>query len=386
MTPFIDHYGKIHITFFISEDWYFCSHRLPIAQEIIKKGGRVTLITRVDRCGEEIKKEGIRLISLKRFKRRMQSPVRELLSILECIRIYKRESSQIVHQVALKPIIYGTIAARMTGVKGIVNAFAGMGSLFTSDTSKHTSVQRMIMLFLRILFKSQNVHLIFQNDHDLNLFLKHRVINKNQAILIRGSGVNLQLFCSEPAPTGLPVVLLPSRILRDKGVGEFVEAAKLVNDGNKRARFVLVGAPDPENPSSIDSSIISKWVDAGWVEWWGYHTNMPEVYSKSQIVCLPSYREGLPKVLLEAAASCRAVITTDTIGCHDIVKHGVNGLLIPPRDAIALAVAISYLLTHPEERYRMGLNGREMVEDGFTLEKTIEDTLSFYRSLLPQQS
>ena len=376
----------MRITFFISEDWYFCSHRLPIAQEIIKKGGRVTLITRVDKCEEEIKKEGIRLISLRKFKRRLQSPLVEFLSILECIRIYKKESPQIVHQVALKPIIYGTIAARIAGAKSIVNAFAGMGSLFTSDTSKHTSLQKIVMFFMRILFKSQNVHLIFQNDHDLNLFLKHRVIKQNQAILIRGSGVNLKSYCTEPVPAGLPVVLLPSRMLRDKGVGEFVEAAKMVNDKNKKARFVLVGSPDPENPSSIKSSIISKWVDAGWVEWWGYQTDMPDVYAKSQIVCLPSYREGLPKVILEAAASCRAVITTNTIGCHDIVKHGVNGLLIPPRDATALAVAISYLLSHPEESYRMGLNGREMVEDGFTLEKTIEDTLSLYKSLLLQQS
>jgi glycosyltransferase involved in cell wall biosynthesis len=374
------------ITFFISEDWYFCSHRLPIAQEIIKRGGRVTLITRVDKCEEEIKKEGIRLISLRKFKRRLQSPLIEFLSILECIRIYKRESSQIVHQVALKTIIYGTIAARIAGAKSIVNAFAGMGSLFTTDTSKHTSLQGIVMLFLRILFKSQKVHLIFQNEHDLKLFVKHRVIKKKQAILIRGSGVNLKSYCTEPVPAGLPVVLLPSRMLRDKGVGEFVEAAKLVNDKNKKARFVLVGAPDPENPSSIKSSIISKWVDSGWVEWWGYQTDMPDVYSKSQIVCLPSYREGLPKVLLEAAASCRAVITTDTVGCHDIVKHGVNGLLIPPRDATALAVAILYLLTHPEESYRMGLNGRDMVENGFTLEKTIEDTLSLYKSLLLQQS
>jgi glycosyltransferase involved in cell wall biosynthesis len=376
----------LNITFFISEDWYFCSHRLPIAQEIIKKGGRVTLITRVDKCEEEIKKAGIRLISLRKFKRRLQPPLIEFLSILECIRIYKKESPQIVHQVALKPIIYGTIAARITGAKSVVNAFAGMGSLFTSDSSKHTSLQRVVMFFLRILFKSQNVHLIFQNEHDLKLFVKHRVIKKKQAILIRGSGVNLKSYCTEPVPAGLPVVLLPSRMLRDKGVGEFVEAAKLVNDKNKKARFVLVGAPDPENPSSIKSSIISKWVDSGWVEWWGYQTDMPDVYSKSQIVCLPSYREGLPKVLLEAAASCRAVITTDTVGCHDIVKHGVNGLLIPPRDATALAVAILYLLTHPEESYRMGLNGRDMVENGFTLEKTIEDTLSLYKSLLLQQS
>ena len=376
----------MNIAFFISEDWYFCSHRLPIAREIIKRGGRVTLITRVGRCEKEIKKEGIRLVSLRRFRRRLQSPLSELLSILECIRIFKKESPQIVHQVALKPIIFGTIAARIVGIKIIVNAFAGMGSLFISDTSKNFALQRVILLFLRILFRPQNVRLIFQNDHDLNLFLKHRVINKKQAILIRGSGVNLSLFDSEPAPPGLPVVLLPSRMLRDKGVYEFVEAAKIVNKNRKIARFALVGAPDPENPSSIDSSIINKWVDDGWVEWWGFHRDMPEIYSQSQIVCLPSYREGLPKVLLEAAASCRAVITTDTVGCHDIVKHGVNGLLIPPRDAIALAVAISYLLTHPAERKRMGLNGREMVEDGYTLEKSIEDTISIYRSVIPQQS
>ena len=386
MTPFIDHYGKIHITFFISEDWYFCSHRLPIAREIIKRGGKVTLITRVDRCENDIKNEGICLISLKRFKRHLQSPLSELWSFWECFRIYKVESPQIVHQVALKPIIYGTIAARLTGTRNIVNAFAGMGSVFISEKTKHKSFQKMILLFLRILFKPQNVRLIFQNDHDLNLFLKHRVIKKNQAILIRGSGVNLHLFKSVPEPSGRPVVLLPSRMLRDKGVGEFVEAAKLVNNGRKIARFALVGMPDPENPSSIDASHIKKWVDAGWVEWWGYRRDMPEVYAQSNVVCLPSYREGLPKVLLEAAACGRAVITTDTVGCNDIVKHGVNGLLVPTRDAIALADAILYLLGHPEDRKCMGLNGRKLVEHGFTLEKSLKDTISFYQSIILQQT
>ena len=376
-------FKNLDITFFISEDWYFCSHRLPIARGIIEHGGNVTLITRVDRYGEKIKKENIRLIPLKRFKRRIQSPLLEFFSFLECLLIYRRESPKIVHQVALKPVIYGTIAARLVGVKNIVNAFAGMGSLFISEKSNYTLRQKIFLLIFRLLFKSKNVRLILQNDNDLNLLLKYRVVNKDQVVLIRGSGVDLQLFKTTSEPPGKPVVLLPSRMLWDKGVGEFVEAAKLLNNRKKIARFVLVGAPDPDNPRSIDPSRIHKWVDAGWVEWWGHRRDMPHVYARSHIVCLPSYyREGLPKVLLEAAASCRAIITSDTVGCRDVVKHGENGLLVPSRNATELADSILYLLIHPEVRKCMGIKGRKMVERGFSQEKSIGDTIDFYQSIL----
>ena len=379
-------FKNLDVTFFISEDWYFCSHRLPIAQSIIEGGGKVALITHVDQCGEQIRKEGIRLIPLKRFKRRIQSPLSEFLSLLEIIRIYRKESPRLVHQVALKPIVYGTIAARLVGVKSIVNAFAGMGFLFISENSRRAVEQRILSLIFRLLFKIPNVRLILQNDYDLEMLLKHRVINRDRAAIIRGSGVNLQTFRSVPEPPGKPLVILPSRMLWDKGVGEFVEAVKHLNNGRKIARFVLVGAPDPDNPRSIAPACIQKWVDKGLVEWWGNRRDMPHVYAQSHIVCLPSYREGLPKVLLEAAACRRAIVTSHTVGCSDVVKNGVNGLLVPSRNATALADAISYLLTHPEIRKRMGFKGRDMVERNFSQEKSVNETISLYQLISNQPS
>ena len=382
----IHNFRDLDITFFVSEDWYFCSHRLPIARSIIKHGGKVTLITRVGQCGKQIQREGIRLIPLKRFRRRIQSPLLEFLSLLEIIRIYRQESPQLVHQVALKPIVYGTIAAWLVGIKSIVNAFAGMGFFFISENSKRTVGERILSLIFRLIFKMTNVRLILQNDNDLNMLLKNLVINRDRTVLIRGSGVDLQTFRSAPEPPGKPLVILPSRMLWDKGVGEFVEAVKRLNNGRKIARFVLVGAPDPDNPRSITPACIQKWVDKGLVEWWGNRKDMPHVYTLSHIVCLPSYREGLPKVLLEAAACRRAIVTSNTVGCSDVVKNGVNGLLVPSRNATALADAISYLLTHPEIRKRMGFKGREMVENNFSQEKSVNETISLYQSLSNQSA
>jgi glycosyltransferase involved in cell wall biosynthesis len=212
------------------------------------------------------------------------------------------------------------------------------------------------------------------------------VINRDRTVLIRGSGVDLQTFRSAPEPPGKPLVVLPSRMLWDKGVGEFVEAVRRLNNGRKIARFVLVGAPDPDNPRSINPIRIQKWVNEGLVEWWGNRRDMPHVYAQSHIVCLPSYREGLPKVLLEAAACRRAIITSHTVGCSEVVKNGINGLLVPSRNATALADAISYLLAHPEIRKRMGCKGREMVESNFSQEKAVDETISLYQSISNQSS
>ena len=373
---------KRKLLYFISEDWYFWSHRLPLAKAARDSGLDVSITTRVSNFKESIYKEHLNLIPLKKFKRRIQSPLKELQSILELLIIYWKVRPDIAHHVALKPIIYGTIAARLTGVDSIINALAGLGFLFTAENKNVSFFQRIALLLLRFLFNSRKVRLILQNTDDMHLMLSHDVVGKDQVVLIKGSGVNTQSFipCSEPL--GLPVVLLPSRMLWDKGVGEFVKAARLLNSDDRIARFVLVGAPDPENPASIPVTLLNKWKADGDIEWWGHRSDMPEVLAQSHIVCLPSYREGLPKVLLEASATGRPIVTTNTTGCKEVVRQGVNGLLVPPRNTDALINALRTLLDNPKLRVSMGKRGREIVIKEFSEEKIVCETNILYYSML----
>jgi glycosyltransferase involved in cell wall biosynthesis len=374
--------SKPKLMFFISEDWYFWSHRLPIAIAARDTGWEVYLVTRVSTFKERIQKENIHLIPLTKFRRRLQSPVKELLSFYEILKIYQKIKPDIIHQVAFKPVILGTVAARIAGIRRIIDAFAGMGFLFTSENKKKAIFKRLVFFFLRRIFDTERVYLIFQNAEDLNLMISERIISQDQAEIIKGSGVNLKAFHKSNEPPEPPIVLLPSRMLWDKGVGEFVQAAKIINSNGLRARFVLVGAPDPENPASIPTQKLKEWHTSKIVEWWGQQDDMPTIYDRAHIVCLPSYREGLPKVLLEAGASGKPVVTANTTGCRDIIKDGKNGFLVEPLNPDELANAIKKLLDDAELRKTMGMRAMQIVEEEFSEEKIVNHTLSLYHKIL----
>jgi len=373
---------KPKILFFISEDWYFWSHRLSIARAARDTGWDVYLVTRVSTFRERIQKENIHLIPLTKFRRRLQFPVKELLSFYEILNIYQKIKPDIIHQVAFKPVILGTIAARIAGIRRIINAFAGMGYLFTSEKKRKVIFKRLVFFFLRRIFDTERAYLIFQNTEDLNLMTSEKIISQDQAVIIKGSGVNLQVFHKSNEAPGLPLVLLPSRMLWDKGVGEFVQAAKIINSNGLEARFVLVGAPDPENPASIPTQKLKEWHTSKIVEWWGQQDDMPTIYDRAHIVCLPSYREGLPKVLLEAGASGKPVVTANTTGCRDIIKDGKNGFLVEPLNPDELANAIKKLLDDAELRKTMGMRAMQIVEEEFSEEKIVNHTLSLYNKIL----
>ncbi len=374
--------NKPKLVLFISEDWYFWSHRLPIALAARDANWDVYLTTRISTLRERIQKENISLIPLNKFRRRLQSPAKEFLSFVELFNIYRKIKPDIVHQVAFKPVIIGTIAARIARVQRIINAFAGLGFLFTSKNKKKAILKRLALYILRTVFNTKRVRLILQNADDLNLMLSKKIISKDQAVLIKGSGVNLQTFHPQSKPSNPPLVLLPSRMLWDKGVGEFVQAARLINANSQKARFVLAGAPDPENPASIPTAQLKDWHNAGIIEWWGQQDDMPSIYSQAQVVCLPSYREGLPKVLLEAGASGKPVVATDTIGCRNIIKNRENGLLVNARNSDDLANAINKLLDDPDLRKSMGARGREIVEKEYSEEIIVNSTLALYQDMM----
>lgn len=365
------------LLFLVTEDWYFCSHRLPLAIAALEAGFDVAVATRVREHGQIIQDAGISVIPFE-LSRRGGNP---LMEIVRLVRLYLRERPAIIHHVAMKPVLYGSIAARLSCVRNVVNAVAGLGWLFISGGIAAQMLRPVVRSLLVHLLAAPGMRSIVQNSDDLMLLIKLGV-PQDRLHLIRGAGVDTVAFAPTAEPAGSVTVVLVARMLWDKGVGEFVEAAKHLYDEGIKARFVLVGVPDPANPSAVPLDTLRGWNGKFGVEWWGHRADMPQVLADAHIVCLPSYREGLPKTLLEAAACGRPIVTSDAPGCREIVRDGDNGLLVPVKDATALAVALKSLIINKDLRYKMGVRGRERVLKEFTMEKVIEETLMVYRELV----
>lgn len=370
------------LLFLQTEDWTFWSHRMPLARAAKAAGYEVVIAVRAEAHCERIRAEGFRVIGLD-WRRNSVNPVRELFMLLSIIRLYAREKPDIVHQVTAKPIFYGTIAARLTGVRAIVNTLTGLGSMFSSNTWKARLVRPGMRAGFKAALSARNSRTIFQNRDDLALFVSGGLVDAEKTVLIRGSGVDIGKFDQKPEPDGVPLVILPARMIWEKGVREFVEAARLSTAGGVRARFALLGDRDAENPAAIPSAQLARWKKEGPVEWWGNRTDMPDVISRAHIVCLPSYYgEGLPKALLEGAACGRALVAADVPGSREIVRHEDTGLLVPPRNAAALAAALRRLIEDKPLRERLGSRARQMVSREFSEEKVVGLTLDVYRELL----
>ncbi len=370
--------GKL--LFVVTEDWYFCSHRLPLAVAAREAGYEVAVATRVDRHGGAIEAAGLRLIPLRRLRRRSGNPLRELAALLELWRIFRRERPGLVHLVALKPVIYGGLAARLAGVPHRVAAIAGMGHLFTAGDRRTRLLAGLVRGLYRLALGGGDTRVIVQNPDDREILAGTGITAPERCRLIRGSGVDLSRFTPRPEPGGPMTVMLASRLLWTKGVGEFVAAARSLRE--EGIRFVLVGDPDPENPAAIDDSTLEDWVAEGVIEHWGWQEEMAGVLAQAHVVCLPSWREGLPKVLLEGAALERALVATDVPGCREVVVGGRTGLLVPPRDAVALAEAIRRLVADPGLRRRLARAARERVKQEFSLERVISETLALYQEVV----
>tara|TARA_B100000686_G_scaffold111863_1_gene119305 strand:- start:276 stop:1448 length:1173 start_codon:yes stop_codon:yes gene_type:complete len=373
--------NELRIIYLITEDWYFWSHRLSLARAAKKAGFKVTIITRVKSYKDHIEKEGFHLIPIN-LVRSSKNLILELWSFFEILKIYLREKPDIVHHVALKPILYGTWAARFASIPCVVNLFAGVTTKFHVDKWKSVILQKIVDLVFRLGFFGGRAFAIFQNSFDKKSFLEKGILKEENTGLISGSGVDIIRFNITPEPLGVPLVILASRMLWDKGVGEFVEAAKILKKEKVNCRMALVGNPDFENPDPLPQSLIEQWESEGLVEWWKNREDMPVVFSISNIVCLPSYHEGCPKVLIEAAACGRAIVATDVPGCREVVSQNENGLLVPVKNPEALAESIKILVQSPKKRAQMGKRGREIAVEKFSEEKVVKKTLDIYNMLL----
>ncbi len=363
----------MRLLFVVTEDWYFVSHRLQLALSAKAAGYEVTVITRCSKQCEAIRAQGIEVIPFE-MARRGLNPLGLMREVLALACIYRQLKPDIVHHVALRPVVVGGLAARLSGVRRVVSAIAGLGFAFTAG--RDGLLQAALRGLLRIALARGAV--IVQNADD-GAQVKRLGVAVQRLHLIAGAGVDVARFQPQHEPWGTPVVMLASRLLWDKGVGEFVAAARQLRG---RARYVLVGAPDEGNPASVAEHDIAAWQGEGVVEWWGHREDMAATLKEASIVCLPSYREGLPKVLLEAMACGKPCITTEAPGCRDAVRDGDNGLLVPVKDANALATAIARLLDDPELRRHMGERGRQRAVEEFSQERVIEATLSVYREVL----
>lgn len=370
------------LLFIVTEDWFFRSHFLDRALAAKSAGFDVIVAAKEGADAATIRRHGLRFLPLP-FDRRSLNPLHELQTILAIRRLCRAETPAIQHHVALKPIIYGSLIGAVLGGSRIVNAPVGMGFVYTASTGMTRWLRPLVTAALRLLLNPKGSKVIVENRDDLRDMVAARLVRPEDAILIRGAGVDIGLFRQSAEPPGPPLVVLAGRMLWDKGIAEFVEAARLLTAEGIAARFVLVGAPDEANPRSASRPDLEAWAATGPVEWWGHRTDMPGVLAGCHIACLPSYREGLPKFLLEALASARPVVATDVAGCREAVTPGDNGLLVPPRDARALADALRRLIVDKELRARFGQSGRRRAELEFSSESIAAQTLAVYRGLLP---
>jgi len=380
--PFVHNPRMTRLLFVVSEDWYFWSHRLSLARAALAAGFEVGLATRAGKYADAVAAEGIRLIPLSFLNRGSKNPLREAAALSELVDAYRDFKPTIAHHVAIKPVLYGTLAARATRVPVVVNALGGLGYAFLSQTRTARLMRPFIFAAMRFALDAPRAALIVQNSEDARTLLANRLVRNERLVLIRGSGVDTDIYRPTPEPDCEPVVVLPARMLWDKGVGEFAAAARILRGRGVRARFVLVGQPDRHNPRAVPRSQLEAWAREGVVEWWGLKHDMAEVYAKAHIVCLPTYYEGLPKALLEAAACGKPIVATDIPGCREIARPGVNALLAPVRDAQSLAAALERLIADPALRHELGAAGRRIAEQEFTHQAVADQTLGLYARLL----
>ncbi|TVZ51350.1 glycosyltransferase family 4 protein [Dokdonia sp. Hel_I_53] len=374
----------LKILFVVNVDWFFISHRLCIAQTAIEKGWDVTVAAEDTGRSEEIIQCGVKFINFS-FSRSGTNPLKELFTLNEFRKLYKKITPDIVHHITLKPVIYGSLAAKFVKIPAVVNAVSGLGYNFTGDNQGF--VAKIMLQLMKIGFKHKNLGFIFQNNDDYSELKSLGVLNeKNKIFFIKGSGVNLKKFNHSPMPTGDRIfILFPVRMLWDKGVAELREATNLLkNKYRNKIQFILAGLADNDNKAGVSSTYLKDWEDGEYVQWIGYQKDMVAVYRSCHIVVLPSYREGMPRTLIEACAIGRPIVTTNAIGCRECVNEGVNGFKVPVKSTIELANAIEELILNPDVMLKMGFASRVKAEKEFDQLSVVRKHFEIYQELYEQ--
>lgn len=363
------------------EDWHFLSHRLGLALAAKAAGFRVLVIVPPGKRTDEIRAHGLEVETVP-ISRNLSGAWRDLAAVWRIARLCRRHGVALIHAFALKPILVSALAARLAGTPCLTATISGMGYMFISGGVKARLLRGAVLTVFRLLLKRRGTAVIVQNKDDFTA-VTATIATAEQTRLIRGSGVDPQVWSPCPEPEDMPpLAVLPARMLWDKGVGELVEAARLLKARNVPIRLALAGDADPGNPRCIPPEQLQAWAADGLVEWWGHQADMASVWARAHIAVLPSYREGLPKALLEAASCGRPAVTTDVPGCRELVEDGANGLLVPVREAAPLAEALERLAGSPELRRRLGAEARRRVETEFADHIVHDRIVGLYRTLL----
>lgn len=356
-------------------DWYLYRFRQAQAHFLRARGAEVILVSPPGEYVEALRGLGFRWLPLP-LTRTGMNPLTEGRAILSLARLYRRERPDLVHHFTIKCVLYGSLAAGLAGVDCVINGVTGLGYVFGEGGMSRRALRWLAKTWYRLaLARTQAV---FDNEEDRQFFIANRLTSPERSHVVRSAGVDVEAYRPQPEPQGEPLIVFAGRMLWDKGIGELVEASRLLRREGVRVRIALVGRPDPGNPASIPEAQLQAWHAEGTVEYWGWREDMARVFTEANLFCLPSYREGLPTTIIEAAACGRAVVATDVPGCRDAVRHGETGLLVPPRDAGALAEALGRLARDPALRQKMGAAGRNMVEAEFSTRRVNEDTLRIY--------
>jgi glycosyltransferase involved in cell wall biosynthesis len=380
--------GK-RLLFVLNEGYFFLSHRMPVALAAMEAGMDVHVAVPDDHVWApesfdlgQLQDLGVTVHTFK-LSRRGINPVAEILSFIAIRRLLWQLKPDLLHLLTIKPVIYGGMAARLCRLPAVVFAVTGLGQAFSVTGLRSRLLRLGIVAAYRLATGHRNCRVIVQNRDDQRQLVETGAVQSGQIELIKGSGVSLTEFTPQPEPDERPLVILPARLIWEKGVQQFVDAARQLREEGLSARFALIGDTQPSNPRAVPEATLKEWHDSKIVEWWGRRTDMPEVIARASIVVLPSYYgEGVPKILIEAAASARPIVTTDSPGCREIVAEGVNGYLVEPQDVAGLASAIRSLLLSSEQRQEMGAAGREIVEREFSDIIVAEKTMAIYLRLM----
>lgn len=365
----------------VNVDWFFLSHRLPVALAAQSSGWDVTIIAANTGQFDKIKSYGLQAIDLP-MSRSGMNIFQELKTLRFLYSLYRKEKPDVVHHVGMKTILWGTLAARFTQVKGVVNAISGLGGFFADDNKGFLS--KLLPSVLRFSHNRENLLCIFQNNDDWNLYVKHRIISHDQGRFIKGSGVDLNKFCYTPEPDEREIrVILTARMIAEKGIFLLTEAAeRLRKKYEAQVKFLLVGGLD-DHPGAITKEQLDAVCDGNYIKWLGYRSDIPSLLQQCHIMAFPSYyMEGLPKSLIEANAIGRPIITSNSVGCRDAVIDGYNGFLIQPKDVDALTEKLDLLIASKDLRIKMGRNAREYAEKYFSLDLVIQKHLAIYNELI----
>jgi len=372
-----------HLLYLVTEDWYFVSHRLPMARAARQAGFEVHVATRVAAHGAAITGEGFILHPLD-WKRGSANPVAFLGSVRAVRTVYRAVRPDLVHHVALQPSIVGSIAARGLPC-AVINAVTGLGSMFTATTAPARMARLMMTAMMRRLFNRPTSTVLVQNPDD-QAALTALGIAPERIVRIPGSGVDVERLRPLPEPAGPPAAAFVGRLLEIKGLRTLMDAHARLAERGQPLRLLIAGDPDPANPASISPALLAQWRQRPGAEFLGHVPDIRSVWAAAHIAVQPSRGgEGLPLSLLEAAACGRPIVATDVPGCREIARADLNAILVPVDNPGALAAALSRLAGDPELRARYGAASRALAEAEFSSARIGREIVALYRRLLEQR-